>query len=80
MGSEKKWKKYPEYNDRLHVLLPKGSKEGLRENIICRFGKDIPLNAYLKNLIELDLMGKVDWSDYSGDFDLLREVAATEKK
>lgn len=69
-----------DWNDRLHVLLPKGAKDGLRAELRKRFGQDVPLNVYLKTLIEFDLMGKVEWGADVGNFPLLREMAKAEKK
>lgn len=65
--------------DRLHVLIPKGCKEPLREYLQTRF-EDDNISQYIKSLIELDLMGKVEWGVDVANFPLLREMAKAEKK
>lgn len=61
--------------DRLHVLTPLGTKEMLRD----RLPEGLTLNKYVNILIDLDLRGKVDWSDADEGFRVLREMAAAEK-
>lgn len=66
-------------NDRLHILVPKGVKEGMKEYLFGRFEND-NISHYVKTLIELDLMGKVEWGADVGKFPLLREMATAKKK
>lgn len=68
------------WNDRIHVLLPKGGRDALKAELEKRFNGSVSMAGYFKMLLELDLRGKVDWSDYDGSFDLLREMATAQKK
>lgn len=68
-----------EVGDRVHLVFPLGCKSGLREYLRARFGNE-NINAYVKTLIELDLMGKVEWGADIGNFPLLRQMAKVEKK
>lgn len=68
------------WNDRIHVLLPKGGRDALKAELGKRFSGTVSMAGYFKMLVELDLEGKVDWSDYDGNFDLLYKMAASEKK
>lgn len=61
--------------DRLHVIVPPGTKNLLRG----RFQNGMTLNKYINVLIDLDLQGKVDWRGYDANFGLLRQMAAAEK-
>lgn len=61
--------------DRLHVIVPVGTKKLLRG----RFTAGMTINKYVNILIDLDLKGKVDWRGFDDDFRLLREMAAAEK-
>lgn len=61
--------------DRLHVIVPIGTKELLRSS----FSDGMTLNKYINLLIDLDLQGKVDWSEVDENFGLLRKMAAAKK-
>ena len=74
-----KAKTVDDWNDRVYLLFPKGSKSRLREYLQERFGND-NINHYVKTLIELDLMGKVEWGVDVGNHPLLREMAAVKEK
>jgi len=58
--------------DRLHVIVPLGTKDLLRG----RFKGGMTLNKYINCLIEMDLRGKVDWRDFDEDCRILAELAA----
>lgn len=59
--------------DRLHIIVPQGTKTALRG----RFTEGMTLNKYINCLIELDLRGKIDWGDFDEDCRLLRKMAET---
>ena len=61
--------------DRVHVIVPRGTKELLRS----RFKHGMTLNKYVNVLIDLDLRGHFDWGDQDEDFGVLREMAAAQK-
>ena len=64
--------------DRLQILIPKGGRRFLRKSQ-CRFHK-LNLNRYVNALIELDLRGNVDWSDFNGDCTLLSSFSKAEER
>jgi hypothetical protein len=80
-GVEKMSKKIwiSESCDRLYVLLPKGSKEGLKAHVAKR-RKDGNVSGYIKSLIEMDLAGKIEWGEVDEGLPLLYEMAKAEKK
>ncbi len=61
--------------DRVHVIVPRGTKKLLRG----RFKNGMTLNKYVNVLIDLDLRGYVDWGNQDDEFRVLREMAAAEK-
>lgn len=64
--------------DRFFPILPIGTKALLRRKF-AEDGEGMTLNKYFNMLVDLDLRGKVDWSEGDEGFRVLREMAANEK-